>query len=197
MIVSLISLYATDFLPMKHFPERLKSNLVVLLVTIGEKTLIFVDVSTIFNGYFSDSSRMFCIGNVSEDKERLVRTAKECIKVGLEQVKPWTCLGDMGEAINQYITDKGYSVVENIGGHGIGLSFHEDPFVSYVSKKGEEMLMVPGMVFTIEPMINMGSKEVYTDVIDGWVVYTIDGKPSAQWEVQVLVTEDGYEILAY
>ena len=86
---------------------------------------------------------------------------------------------------------------EEIGGHGIGLEFHEEPWVSYVSRKGTEMLMVPGMVFTIEPMINMGGHEIYIDEEDDWTVYTEDGKPSAQWEVQVLVTEDGYEILAW
>ena len=91
----------------------------------------------------------------------------------------------------------GYSVVRDIGGHGIGLAFHEDPWVSYVAKPGTEMLMVPGLVFTIEPMINMGSHEFYTDEDDGWTVYTSDGKPSAQWEIQVAVTDDGYEILSY
>jgi len=166
-------------------------------VVLKDGDIINVDVSTILNGYYSDSSRMFCIGEVSEEKKHLVEVAKRSIEIGLEQVKPWGFLGDMGQAINDYVTANGYSVVRNIGGHGIGLEFHEDPWVSYVSFRGEEMVMAPGMVFTIEPMVNMGTHEVFVDADDDWTVYTEDGKPSAQWEVQVLVTETGYEILSY
>lgn len=166
-------------------------------VILKDGDIVNVDVSTIFNGYFSDSSRMFCIGSVTEEKCRLVEITKESIAVGLEQVKPWGFLGDMGQAIFEFANKNGYSVVEDIGGHGIGLAFHEDPYVSYVSKRGEEMLMVPGMIFTIEPMFNMGKKEVYIDEDNSWTVYTVDGKSSAQWEAQVLITEDGYEILSY
>ena len=166
-------------------------------VVLKDGDIVNVDVSTIYNGYFSDSSRMFCIGNVSPEKKRLVEITKESINVGLRQVKPWGYLGDMGQAIHDFAKENGYSVVKEIGGHGIGLEFHEEPWVSYVSKKGTEMLMVPGMVFTIEPMFNMGTDEIFIDESDDWTVYTADGKPSAQWEIQVLVTEDGYEILAY
>ena len=156
-----------------------------------------VDVSTIYKGYVSDSSRMFMLGNVSEEKRRLVQVARECIDVGLEQVRPWNFLGDMAQAINDHAKANGYSIVREIGGHGVGLEFHEEPFVSYVTTKGTEMLMVPGMVFTIEPMVNMGKADIYVDDEDGWTVYTDDGKPSAQWEVTLAVTEDGYEILTY
>lgn len=166
-------------------------------VVLKDGDIVNVDVSTILNGYFSDSSRMYCIGEVSEEKKRLVEVAKESIKVGLEQVKPWGFLGDMGQAINDFVRENGYTVVREIGGHGIGLEFHEEPWVSYVSKKGTEMLMVPGMVFTIEPMINMGAQEIFIDEEDEWTVYTQDGSPSAQWEVQLLVTEDGYELLCW
>lgn len=159
--------------------------------------IVNVDVSTIYNGYFSDSSRMFMLGNVTEETRRLVQVARECIDVGLEQVKPWNFLGDMAQAINDHAKKNGYSIVREIGGHGIGLEFHEEPFVSYVTPKGTEMLMVPGMVFTIEPMVNMGKADIYIDDEDGWTVYTEDGKPSAQWEVTLAVTEDGYEILTY
>lgn len=164
---------------------------------LKEGDIINVDCSTILNGYFSDSSRMFCIGEVSPEKKRLVEITRQSLAVGLEQVKPWGFLGDMGNAINQFAIENGYSVVRDIGGHGIGLEFHEDPWVSYVSLPGTEMLMVPGLVFTIEPMINMGSYEIYEDEDDGWTIYTADGKPSAQWEIQVAVTEDGYEIISY
>ena len=159
--------------------------------------IVNIDATTIYKGYFSDSSRMVCVGNVDEEKKRLVQVTKECIQVGLSMVKPWTFLGDMGEAINQYAVKHGYTVVREIGGHGVGLDIHEEPFVSYVSKKGTEMVMAPGMVFTIEPMVNMGTNRVMLDRKNGWTIYTKDGKPSAQWEVTVAVTEDGYEVLAY
>ena len=159
--------------------------------------IVNVDASTIYKGYFSDSSRMFCIGEVDEEAARLVRVAKECMEKGIEQVKPWNFLGDMAEAVHSHALANGCSVVRDIGGHGIGLEFHEEPFVSYVTKKGTEMLMVPGMVFTIEPMVNLGTDEIYIDDGNGWTAYTEDGKLSAQWEVTVAVTEEGHEILTY
>ena len=159
--------------------------------------IVNVDASTIYNGYFSDSSRMFMLGNVAAETRELVEKAHKCIDIGLEQVKPWNFLGDMAQAINDYAKANGYSIVREIGGHGVGLEFHEEPFVSYVTSKGTEMLMVPGMVFTIEPMVNMGKADIYIDDKDGWTVYTEDGLPSAQWEVTVAVTEDGYEILTW
>ena len=159
--------------------------------------IINVDCSTILDGYFSDSSRMFCIGEVSPEKKRLVDVAKESLNVGLSKVKPWGFLGDVGQAINDFAKENGYSVVREIGGHGVGLEFHEDPFVSYVSKAGTEMVMAPGLMFTIEPMINMGKQEIYIDEDNDWTAYTQDRLPSAQWEIQVLVTDDGYEIISY
>lgn len=159
--------------------------------------IINVDVSTIYKGYFSDSSRMYMIGNVSEEKKKLVQVTKECVELGLQMVKPWNFLGDMADVINRHAKENGYSVVVEIGGHGIGLEFHEEPFVSYVTEPGTEMLMVPGMVFTIEPMVNMGTSDIFVDEEDDWTVYTDDGLPSAQWEITVLVTEDGHEVLTY
>ena len=166
-------------------------------VIIKGGDIINVDVSTNLNGYFSDSSRMFCIGNVSEENRKLVEETKNAVYEGLKQVKPWGFLGDMGQAVNDYVKSKGYSVVREVGGHGIGLEFHEDPWVSYISKKGTEMLMVPGMIFTIEPMVNAGKPDIFVDEDNGWTIYTEDNSMSAQWEIQVLVTEDGYEIIAY
>ncbi len=159
--------------------------------------IVNVDCSTILDGYFSDSSRMFCIGNVSDEDRKLVEVTKEAMMLGLEEVKPWGFLGDMGQAVNDHVKKHGYSVVREIGGHGIGLEFHEDPWVSYVTKRGTEMLMVPGMIFTIEPMVNMGDPEVFVDADNNWTVYTEDGEKSAQWEIQVLVTETGHEIISY
>lgn len=158
--------------------------------------IINIDCSTSLNGYYSDSSRMFLIGTVSEEKRRLVEVTRECMYLGLEQVKPWGFLGDMAQAVNDHAKANGYQVVRDIGGHGVGIEFHEEPWVSYVSARGEDMLMVPGMIFTIEPMINMGTWEVITDEVDGWTVRTADGLPSAQWEIQVLVTEDGHEVIS-
>lgn len=166
-------------------------------VIIKDGDIINVDVSTNLKGYFSDSSRMFCIGNVSEENRKLVEKTKNAVYEGLKQVKPWGFLGDMGQAVNDYVKSKGYSVVREVGGHGIGLEFHEDPWVSYISKKGTEMLMVPGMIFTIEPMVNAGKPDIFVDEDNGWTIYTEDNSMSAQWEIQVLVTEDGYEIIAY
>lgn len=166
-------------------------------VILKDGDIINVDVSTILDGYYSDSSRMFCIGNVAPENRKLVEDVHKAIEIGLEQVKPWGYLGDMGQAINDFAKSQGYSVVREIGGHGCGLEFHEDPWVGFTTKKGTEMVMAPGMIFTIEPMINLGKPQIYTDKDNGWTVYTRDGKPSAQWEIQVLITEDGYEILAY
>ena len=164
---------------------------------LKEGDIINVDVSTIYNGYYSDSSRMFCIGKVSPEKEKLVRVTKECVELGISQVKPWTPIGNMGSAVHKHAVENGFSVVREIGGHGVGLEFHEDPWVSFVSEENTGALMVPGMMFTIEPMVNMGSDEIYTDEIDEWTVRTEDGLPSAQWEVTVLVTEIGCEVICW
>lgn len=164
---------------------------------LKEGDIINVDVSTIYNGYFSDSSRMYCIGEVSAEKKRLVDITKQSLEVGLQYVQPWRKIGDMGAAIHEFAVANGYTVVREIGGHGVGLEFHEDPWVSYVCPRDTGMLLVPGMIFTIEPMINMGKEDIYISDEDGWTVYTDDGLPSAQWEIQVLVTDEGYEIISY
>lgn len=103
----------------------------------------------------------------------------------------------MSQAIYEHALKNGYSVVKEIGGHGVGVEFHEDPWVGYIEKKGTGMLMVPGMIFTIEPMINKGTSKIFLNKKNGWTFYTSDGQPSAQWEVMVLVTDEGYEILEY
>ncbi|RGV96571.1 methionyl aminopeptidase [Ruminococcus sp. AF14-10] len=164
-------------------------------IILAEGDIINVDVSTILDGYFSDASRMFKIGEVSECAEKLVRVTEECVELGLAQAKPWNHLGDIAYAINSHAQENGYSVVEEIGGHGVGVAFHEDPFVSYVTPKGSEMLLVPGMIFTIEPMINEGTPEFYVDEENEWTVYTEDDGLSAQIEYMVLITEDGAEVL--
>lgn len=159
--------------------------------------IVNVDCSTIYKGYFSDSSRMFCLGNVSEADQKLVRVAKECMELGIKEAKPWGFLGDIAQVINDHAMENGYSVVREIGGHGVGIEFHEEPWVSYVTKRGTEMLLVPGMVFTIEPMINAGRHDIYVDDDNDWTVYTEDGKKSAQWEVTIAITEDGNEVISW
>ncbi|MDD6135993.1 MAG: methionyl aminopeptidase [Lachnospiraceae bacterium] len=166
-------------------------------VILQEGDIINVDCSTILNGYFSDSSRMFCIGEVSPEKKKLVEVTKECVYKGLEEVKPWGFLGDMGQAVHDHAFANGYTVVREIGGHGVGLKFHEDPWVGYNTKRGTDMVMAPGMIFTIEPMVNMGKVGIFIDEENDWEVYTEDGLPSAQWEIMVLVTEDGHEVLCW
>ena len=165
-------------------------------IILQEGDIINVDVSTILNGYFSDASRMFKMGKISERAERIIKVTEECVELGLAAAKPWGHLGDIADAINTHAQANGYSVVEEIGGHGIGLQFHEDPFVSYVTPKGSEMLLVPGMMFTIEPMINEGSPDFFIDEENDWTVYTIDDGLSAQIEYMVMITEDGGEVLA-
>lgn len=166
-------------------------------VILKSGDIINVDCSTILNGFFSDSSRMFCIGEVSEEKRKLVQVTKECVEKGVEAVKPWGFLGDMGQAVHDHAYSNGYSIVREIGGHGVGIEFHEEPWVGYHTRKGTDMLLVPGMIFTIEPMVNMGKEDIFIDDKNGWEVYTDDRMPSAQWEVMVLVTEHGNEVICW
>ena len=166
-------------------------------IILKEGDIVNVDVSTIKDGYFSDASRMFKIGKVSEAADKITDVAKECLEAGIKAVKPWGHLGDIGAAVQELAEKNGYSVVRAFGGHGIGLEFHEDPFVAHVGKKDQGMVLVPGMIFTIEPMINEGEYDVYVDDVNEWTVYTADDSLSAQWEHQILVTEDGIEIITY
>ena len=159
--------------------------------------IINVDVSTILDGYYSDASRMFMIGNVSPEKRRLVEVTKECLEIGREAAKPFGFVGDIGHAIQKHAEKNGYSVVRDLCGHGVGLAFHEEPEVCHFGRKGTGMLLVPGMVFTIEPMINMGTWQVFIDEADGWTVVTEDELPSAQWEHTFVMTETGLEVLTY
>lgn len=165
-------------------------------VILRSGDIINVDATTILNGYYSDSSRMYMIGDVTEEAKRLVEITKECLIRGIEAVKPWGFLGDIGAAIEEHATNNGYSVVRDFGGHGVGLDIHEDPFICHYGKKGTGMIIVPGMVFTIEPMINQGKYKVCIDHSNGWTALTKDGSLSAQWEHTILVTETGIEIIA-
>lgn len=164
---------------------------------LAEGDIVNVDMSTIKDGYFSDSSRMFCIGEVSPERRRLVDVAKEAVQAGLAAIRPWGVLGDVSRAVNKVATEAGYSVVREFGGHGIGLEFHEDPWVGFHDQAEDGPVLVPGLCFTIEPMVNMGAAPIDTSDPNGWTVRTADGQPSAQWEVQVVVTDEGYELLSW
>ncbi len=170
-------------------PTRLKK--------LHDGDIVNVDVSTILDSYYADASRMFMVGKVSKERQRLVEESRKCMLAGIEAAQPWHTLGDIGAAVSAHAKKQGYSVVREIGGHGVGIEFHEDPWISYVGRKHEGMLLVPGMIITIEPMINAGKADVVLDPYDDWTVYTEDGKDSAQWETTILITDTGNEILTY
>jgi len=159
--------------------------------------IINVDCTTILDGYFADASRMFVIGTPEPRVQKLVDVAKECLEIGMNVCKPYCFVGDIGNAIAKHAHKNGFSVVRDLCGHGVGNAFHEEPDILHYGKKGTGMLLVPGMVFTIEPMINMGDWQVFVDEEDGWTVVTEDELPSAQWEHTFLMTETGVEILTY
>ncbi len=167
-------------------------------VRLKDGDIINVDVTTIYNGYYADASRMYLVGNVSNKAKRLVKVTKECLDKAVNSIVPWeTRLGDIGYIINNHATKNGYKVVREIGGHGVGLNMHEDPFVFHIGKPHTGMLLVPGMVITIEPMINEGTNRVFLDYDDEWTIYTADGKLSAQWEYTIAITEEGPIILTH
>ena len=165
-------------------------------VILQEGDIINVDATTEYQGYYADASRMFMIGEVSEEAKRLVEVTRECLYKGIESIQPWkSCVGDIGIAIEKYATEQGYSVVREFCGHGVGLSMHEDPYVFHYNSHQSTLLLVPGMVITIEPMINQGKRYIYLGE-NGWTAYTDDGKLSSQWEHTLLVTETGVEIIS-
>lgn len=166
---------------------------------LQEGDIVNVDMTTIVDGYYADASRMFIIGKTTPEKEQLVRVAKECLEIGAEAAKPYSFVGDIGHAIQQHAEKYGYGVVRDLCGHGVGLDFHEEPEVLHYGRPGTGMLLVPGMVFTIEPMVNMGTWEVFIDSDDkyGWEVISGDEKPSAQWEHTFVMTDHGVEVLTH
>ncbi len=164
---------------------------------LEEGDIINVDVTTNLDGYYSDASRMFIIGKTSQENQKLVDVAKECLQIGMQAAKPYGFVGDIGYAIQQHAKKNGFSVVRDLSGHGVGLEFHEEPDIDHYGRKGAGMLLVPGMVFTIEPMINMGDWHVFVDEDDDWTVVTEDELPSAQWEHTFVMTENGLEILTH
>ncbi|EQC44560.1 methionine aminopeptidase, type I [Bacteriovorax sp. BSW11_IV] len=156
--------------------------------------ILNIDVTTYLNKFHGDTNKTFLVGNVSDEVRKLVDVTYQCMREGINQVRPGGHIGDIGAVIQEIAHGYGYSVVEDYCGHGIGREFHEEPQVVHIGKKGTGPEMKPGMTFTIEPMINLGTK--YSKVLkDGWTVLTKDGKWSAQFEHTILVTESGHEIL--
>lgn len=156
--------------------------------------IINIDVTVLKDGYHGDTSKMFVIGKPSLLAERLIKITQECLYLGIKEVKPGATFGDIGAVIQEYAEKNRFSIVREYCGHGIGKIFHEPPNVLHYGKRGTGMKLCPGMIFTIEPMVNAGKREVKL-LPDGWTVVTKDHSLSAQWEHTVLVTDTGYEIL--
>ncbi len=166
---------------------------------LEEGDIVNVDCTTILDGYYADASRMYVVGGKTDpQRQKLVDVAWQCLKIGQEVCsQPYVYVGDIGHAIANHAHKNGFSVVRDLCGHGVGLAFHEDPDVDHYGKRGHGMLLVPGMVFTIEPMINMGTWEVFVDEDDGWTVVSEDELPSAQWEHTFVMTDHGVEVLTH
>lgn len=164
---------------------------------LQEGDIVNVDATTMVDGYYADASRMFMIGKVSKEAKQLVEDTKKALEIGISSIIPYqSCIGDIGSAIENFAKAHGYSVVKEFCGHGVGLALHEDPYVLHFNPHKPTEVIVPGMVFTIEPMLNLGSRHVFVDADDEWTVYTEDGSLSAQWEHTILITETGVEIIS-
>ncbi|MBF0226547.1 MAG: type I methionyl aminopeptidase [Desulfobacterales bacterium] len=161
---------------------------------LKEGDIVNVDITTILNGYYADANKTFFVGTPSPQAKKIVEVSKQALKQGIAMVKSGNTIGDIGWAIQKYATNNNCSVVQEYVGHGIGFEFHEQPIVPHYGKRGDGFILIPGMVFTIEPMLNLGGKELQL-LSDKWTVVTKDGSLSAQFEQTILVTSDGYESL--
>jgi methionyl aminopeptidase len=157
--------------------------------------ILNIDVTTILDKYFGDTCKMYAIGEISSEAKKLIEVAGQCLRIGIEQCRPGNRLGNIGYYINEHAQKHGYSVVYEFCGHGVGLKFHEDPEVSHIAEKDTGPRLRPGMIFTVEPMINEGKSRAKIDKVDGWTARTIDGKLSAQFEHTILITDTGNEAL--
>jgi methionyl aminopeptidase len=161
---------------------------------LADGDIVNVDITSILNGYYADANKTFFAGKPGTDARKIVSVARECLKRGISMVKPGNTVGDIGWAIQTYAEDQGCSVVRDFVGHGVGFEFHESPQIPHFGQKGQGIRLIPGMVFTIEPMINLGNKELKI-LPDNWTAVTKDGSLSAQFEQTILVTKSGYESL--
>jgi methionyl aminopeptidase len=164
-------------------------------IVIKNGDILNIDITTILNGFYGDTSRMFTVGKISQIAGNLIEVSRHCLDLGIKQVYPGNYFGNIGFVINRYAKSRGFSVVYEFCGHGVGLQFHEEPQVDHTSRKNRGSIMKPGMIFTIEPMINEGKPTTRIDRTDGWTARTIDNKLSAQFEHTILVTSSGYEVL--
>ena len=156
--------------------------------------IVNVDVTSILKGYYADANKTFFVGEPDKDAQKISAVAKECLRLGRQQVRPGNKIGDIGWAIQRYAESQGCSVVREFVGHGVGFEFHEPPQIPHFGKKGQGTALVPGMVFTIEPMINLGNRHLEI-LDDDWTAVTKDGSLSGQFEQTILVTENGFESL--
>lgn len=161
---------------------------------LEEGDIVNIDVTPILNGYYADASKTFLVGKVSPDARKIVDVARESLKAGMSMIMPDNTISDIGWAIQQYAEKQGCSIVREFVGHGVGIDFHEPPQIPHYGKRGQGVKMIPGMVFTVEPMINLGKKELHI-LPDRWTAVTDDGSLSAQFEQTFLVTEGGFESL--
>ena len=164
-------------------------------IIIREGDILNVDVTTILNGYFGDTSTMFQMGEISEDANNLIVNTKECLNIGIRQCFPGNQIGNIGYEIGKFARQKGYGVVYEYCGHGVGIEFHESPEIQHIAEKNTGKKMKAGMIFTVEPMINQGKARTILDKSDKWTVRTIDRKLSAQFEHTILITSEGHEVL--
>ena len=165
-------------------------------IILKEGDILNIDVTTILDGYFGDTSKMYTIGEISTKAEDLIRVTKHALDLGIKEVIPGQRFGNIGHAIARYVQAHKYSVVYEYCGHGVGIEFHEEPQVEHKSRKNSGPIIEPGMIFTIEPMINEGKSRTKTDKNDGWTARTADKKLSAQFEHTILVTPTGAELLS-
>lgn len=163
--------------------------------TLKDGDILNIDVTTILDGYYGDTSKMYKVGEVSPIADKLIAATKHCLDLGILQVKPNNYVGNIGYAISKYAVSQGFSVVYEFCGHGVGIEFHEEPQIDHSAHRNSGPKMKPGMIFTIEPMINEGKPRVRIDQQDGWTARTVDNKLSAQFEHTILVTETGCEVL--
>ncbi len=157
--------------------------------------ILNIDITTILDGYYGDTSRMFVVGETTPDAEQLIKVTKHCLDLGIQQVQPGNYFGNIGFVISRYARAQGFSVVYEFCGHGVGIQFHEEPQVDHAARRNSGQKMKPGMIFTIEPMINQGRASTNIDRNDGWTARTADNKLSAQFEHTILVTATGFEVL--
>ncbi len=161
---------------------------------LSEGQIVGIDVGSIYKGYYGDHAKSFAVGEISEEKQNLLKVTKECLIKGIEKAIPGNRIGDIGNAVQSWAESNGYGVVRELVGHGIGAKLHEEPQIPNYGKSGTGPLIDVGMCFAIEPMINMGTKDVYTKK-DGWTICTKDGLPSAHFEHTITITDNGPEIL--